>query len=203
MHGKLNIPDGDVLIHAGDWGGSGSWREWVSFLAWLETLPHKHKVIIAGNHDEHCEAFPESAKEVIPKGVHYLNESGVTIEGVTFWGSPWTPQFFNWSFMYDRAEGEQRWAKIPDKVDVLITHGPPAGILDTVMRFNKGEYEPESTGCLDLYHRVLKVQPKVHVFGHIHEGYGQLTKGGTVFVNASSCTEHYKPINPPQVVELP
>lgn len=202
LHRKLAIPDGDVLIHAGDWGGSGSWREWLDFNNWLDSLPHKHKVIIPGNHDEYCEEFFISALQSVGKNVHLLNESGVTLDGVTFWGSPWTPEFFNWSFMYARAEGKKIWERIPDKVDVLITHGPPAGILDTVMRFKTDEYQPESTGCIDLLHRVRAVSPKVHIFGHIHEGYGQKTEGGTLFVNASSCTEHYRPINPPQVIEV-
>lgn len=203
MHRKLTIPDGDVLIHAGDWGNRGTWQEWVDFNNWLGELPHKHKIVIPGNHDKYCADFPEAAGAGLTNGI-LLNESGVTIDGVWFWGSPWTPEFYNWSFMYDRAAGEQQWAKIPDKVDVLITHGPPAGILDTVMRFNPVmcEYEPELTGCVDLLHRVKAIKPRAHFFGHIHQGYGQLTEGGTIFVNASSCTEFYRPTNPPQVIEI-
>ncbi len=204
MHRKLTIPDGDVLIHAGDWGGRGTCQEWVDFNNWLGSLPHKHKIVTPGNHDEYCAQFPFGAAEALTPGTQLLIDAGTTINGVTFWASPMTPTFFDWDFMYDRAEGEQQWAKVPNKVDVLITHGPPAGILDKVAgrcaRF--GQEVGDSVGCVDLYHRVLAVGPKVHVFGHIHEGYGQVTKGGTTFVNASSCTEHYRPSNAPIVVEL-
>ena len=195
------IPDGDVLVHAGDACMRGTESELVLFNAWLGTLPHKHKLYTPGNHDGFVQDHPEEARAILTNCT-LLIEEAVEIDGVKFWMSPYTPEFFDWSFMYERANGAEQWAKMPEGIDVLVTHGPPAGILDTVLRFNKGEYEPESTGCYDLLQRVLKVQPKLHIFGHIHEGYGQQIQHGIKFVNASICTDRYRAINAAHVLEL-
>ncbi|HNC99840.1 MAG TPA: metallophosphoesterase, partial [Myxococcota bacterium] len=112
------------------------------------------------------------------------------------WGSPWQPRFFDWAFNLDRGEPLRRvWQKIPDGIDILVTHGPPKGILDRVQR--GGE-----VGCEELREALRRVRPRLHVFGHIHEAYGQLHLDGTHFVNAASCNLDYRPVNPPVVVEL-
>jgi len=196
MHERLQVPDGDLLIFAGDCSSQGREYEVASFLHWFAALPHPHKVMIAGNHDFLFEQNPEKTLAMIPPGIIYLNDSGVTIEGVKIWGSPYSPRFFDWAFNCDRGEDiAQHWRLIPDGTDVLITHGPPAGILDRTM-------DGDVAGCEDLLRHVERVRPKVHVFGHIHEGYGMVDKDGTCFVNACNADVRYRMRNLAVVLDL-
>lgn len=193
-----NIPDGDVLIHAGDSLGQGTLDNIEDLNDWLGSLPHRHKIVIAGNHDWAFQEIPEQAREALSNAI-YLQDSGVEIEGVRFWGSPWTPAFMYWAFMLERGQPlHDAWALIPQNTDVLITHGPPMGYGDTV-ELGLG---PCQVGCQDLLQRLDGLHLKAHVFGHIHEGYGMYQRGGTPLVNASTCTERYEPCNPPVVIEL-
>lgn len=179
---ELEVPDGDLLIHAGDFTNAGSLMEFNDFNQWLGTLPHKHKVFIAGNHDFLFERYPISDIKKLTGGLnaHYLQDSLIHINGIRIYGSPWTPQFFEWAFMMERHDGslKKKWAEIPEDLDILITHGPPQGILDETPR-------GEAAGCYDLLARVLEVKPRYHIFGHIHEGYGQTEQNGTTFINAA------------------
>ncbi len=196
LHDLVQVPDGDLLIFAGDCSSSGYEHEVVMFLRWFAKHPHKHKVMIAGNHDLLFENRPEFAESLIPEGVHYLNDSGCVIEGIHIWGSPFSPRFLDWAFNCDRGEQiAQHWAKIPADTDVLVTHGPLAGILDQTLY-------GENTGCEDLLQHIQRVKPKLHIFGHIHEGYGMLERNGTRFVNASNVDEYYRICNFPIVLEL-
>ena len=194
---NLEIPDGDVLIHAGDFCGSGNWYEIARFKSFLADLPHKHKIIIAGNHDWPLVDKSDPYTQALIKEFTYLEDSGCTIGGFNFWGSPWQPEFYNWAFNLPRGAAiREKWRLIPENTDVLITHGPPFGILDSVPGGLK-------VGCEDLATEVLqRVKPKVHVFGHIHHSYGHTIKDNTIFVNASTCTEQYEPFNPPIVIDL-
>ncbi len=202
MHSKIKVPDGDILIHCGDFSGYGTEKDVIQFNAWLGTLPHKHKLVTPGNHDKFCEKYPEQAKALFTNAKLLIDEE-ITVEGLRIFMSPWTPQFFNWSYMYDRAYGKTVWEKIPEGIDVLVTHGAPFGILDHVMRPAMGNWEEESVGCSDLLHRVLDVKPKVHGFGHLHLKGGQIqVEAGTTFVNAAVCTEEYRPLNTIMVVEV-
>lgn len=197
-HGRhdVHVPDGDVLVHAGDLTGSGSLAEIAKAHAWLADLPHAHKVVIAGNHDHGFQRTPDEARALMT-GVTYLEDEGVAIEGVRFYGSPWQPWFFDWAFNLQRGPDLAAvWARIPDDTDVLVTHGPPRGILDRI-------HSGLEVGCDDLRAAVARVRPTVHVFGHIHEAYGELERDGTRFVNASTCTLRYEPTQPPIVVDLP
>ena len=118
------------------------------------------------------------------------------IMGIKFWGSPWQPEFFDWAFNASRGEEiRQYWDKIPTGIDVLITHGPPFKLGDQT---DIGEH----VGCLDLLDAIERVKPKLHVFGHIHEGYGVTSANGTTFVNASTCTLRYRPTNSCVVIDL-
>lgn len=191
------IPDGDVLVHAGDISSRGRLEEITRFNLWFSRLPHKHKILIAGNHDWGFEYNTSLACSCLDKNITYLQDSGVEIEGVKFWGSPWTPEFCNWAFNLPRSGErlEYYWNRIPNNTDVLITHGPPHGILDLVERGGH-------VGCELLRKRVMEVKPKLHVFGHIHCGYGETDLDGVHFVNASMCTEEYKATNPPVVFDL-
>ncbi len=193
------IPDGDILVHAGDLTMRGSLSEVAIALEWLADLPHQHKIIIAGNHDFAFEDHTEAAQSLVPSNMTYLCDQGTVIAGVHFWGSPYQPEFFDWAFNKPRGEALERiWAQIPEDVNVLVTHGPPHGILDLVPR-GRGEH----VGCEALRDRLAQLHHlRLHVFGHIHEGYGTVESGGCQFVNASSCTADYEPVNEPIVVDL-
>lgn len=151
QHAGVVVPDGDVFIHAGDFTYNGDLKAIAAFGGWLAALPHRHKLVIAGNHDFAFEHVPAPARKALgsdKNGVRYLQDSGVTIDGVSFWGSPWQPWFMDWAFNLPRGPKiAAEWAKIPEQTDVLITHGPPMGILDYVPR---GEH----VGCADLLARI-------------------------------------------------
>lgn len=199
-HAAVRLPPGDVLVHAGDVSGMGRPREIEAFALWLREQPFAHKVVIAGNHDWLFEREPAVARGILAKGcpgVVYLEDGGVEIRGLRFWGSPWQPEFCNWAFNIARREDRARkWAMIPADTDVLVTHGPPQGILDRTMG-------GDAAGCEALAAELGgRLKPRVHVFGHIHEAYGVVEKGGTAYVNASICTVGYQPTNAAVVREL-
>ncbi len=197
QHDDLILPKGDVLIHAGDVSSQGKQFQVESFLQWFANQPHTHKIFIAGNHDFFFERAPkELIESLIPENVVYLNDSGVTIEGVHFWGSPVQPWFYDWAFNRQRGvEILKHWELIPSETDVLITHGPPNGILDKTARGVKA-------GCVDLFKIIRRVRPKLFVCGHIHEAYGTEISMGTTFVNASVLDLSYKLVNKPIVFDL-
>lgn len=195
---QISVPDGDILIHAGDATNRGQIDEIVLFNRWFAGLPHKHKIFVAGNHDWLFETRPKYAQSLLSSNVVYLQDSAVEIEGLKIYGSPWQPRFFDWAFNLNRGrELAEKWAVIADETDILITHGPPFGILDETPR---GDF----AGCEELRERVedLRENLKLHVFGHIHSGYGAAEKFGVRFVNASNCDEDYLPTNPPIVIDL-
>lgn len=198
------VPDGDLLVHAGDALNSGRpISELQTFLYWFKNLPHRRKVYVPGNHDwlfdpDFMISRRLAALEMMrDTDIHLLIDQEIELDGLRIYGSPWQPEFYGWAFNLPRG-GEQlrrRWAAIPEGLDVLITHGPPEGVLDR----NTGD---ERCGCELLRERVRVVRPRLHVFGHIHSGYGRVISDGIEFVNAAVCTEQYRPLNPPQVVEL-
>jgi len=195
-----DMPEGDILIHAGDFMNSGTdLLEITSFNRWLGEQRFKHRVVCAGNHDKLFESDPGTAKSLL-SNAHYLENSGITLEGLRFWASPYTPEFFDWAFMYPRGTAaEKYWEQIPENLDVLITHGPPFGILD-----QPAPHKP-NVGCAELLVAVQRTKPKVHVFGHIHGGAGELERDGVRFVNAAYLNERYKPKPPAgriRVIEL-
>jgi Icc-related predicted phosphoesterase len=192
LHSRIDeLPDGDVLVHAGDFMNSGyNPEELRSFNRWLGEQPFEHCVVCAGNHDRYFQNSPQEARSHLTNAI-YLESAGVTIDNVTFWGSPYTPEFLNWAFMYPRGSAARRyWDEVPYKLDVLITHGPPFGILDQVSPGGA------HLGCEELLKSVEEKKPKVHLFGHIHGGAGTLESGGTRFVNAAYLNEQYKPLKP-------
>jgi hypothetical protein len=126
----------------------------------------------------------------------YLQDGLIEVGGLRIWGSPWQPWFFDWAFNLPRGPAlASKWALVPDGVHVLVTHGPPAGILDRTAN-------EEAVGCHDLARALERILPRLHVFGHIHESYGRLERDGTTFVNASNCDLKYRPVQAPIVVEL-
>lgn len=193
---KINVPDGDLLIHAGDSTDQGGPKEIRRFNEDLGKLPHRYKIVIAGNHDFGFQTTPDEARAMLT-GCIYLQDSLVEIEGLRIYGAPWQPAFMDWAFMCKRgAEIRAKWDLIPDGLDILITHGPPRGHGD-LLRIG------ESVGCDDLLATIRRAKPRVHVFGHIHEGHGQTREGSTLCINASSCDADYKAVNPPIVFDWP
>ena len=172
-----NVPNGDVLIHCGDFSNTGSFVQVQDQLNWLDALPHKTKIVIAGNHDYALEKFLEKRDLLASLStITYLENSGVEVEGVKFWGSPINPPFMNWAFQPPRFNWE---AAIPKDVEVLITHAPPFGILDSNSHFS-------SIGCPNLLEAVRKLPKlRIHVFGHVHENMGTKLIDGTLFINCA------------------
>lgn len=171
-HQKLRVPEGDVLIHAGDLTQRGTLPQLAQVADWLRSLPHRHKLVIAGNHDFAFERTPVEARALF-HGLTYLQDELVTLEGLRFWGTPWQPWFHSWAFNLHRGPSiEAKWQLIPAGIDVLITHGPPRGFGDKV-------YNGERVGCEDLTRHLDRIKPRENLFGHIHEDRGEWQVGAT------------------------
>ncbi|MBI5494021.1 MAG: metallophosphatase domain-containing protein [Deltaproteobacteria bacterium] len=182
---RMEIPDGDVLLHAGDATMAGKAEELEHFNTALGRLPHPHKVFIAGNHDWLFQRNNRQARAIITHAT-YLEDDGCTVAGLRIWGSPWQPWFGGWAFNLQRGEElREKWAHIPDGIDILLTHGPPHGHGDTTLL---GEH----VGDEDLMEAVRRVKPRYHVFGHVHEGQGVSQEGGTKFINACMVDLDYR-----------
>ena len=174
------LPEGDVLIHAGDLVRAGDLEELAPVAEWLRSQPHPYKIVVAGNHDWCFVREPERARGMLGESVTYLQDSGCTLEGVRVWGSPWQPAFNDWAFNLPRGQAlAERWALIPEDTDLLITHGPPAGIGD------RGPV-PGRLGCDALRARCAVVAPALHVFGHIHTDGGLFRHDATAHLNATT-----------------
>lgn len=205
-HGVVykTLPMGDVLVHAGDFSRMSVPSEIDDFAKWLASQPHPHKVVIAGNHDVPFETNPGDAQQrlLVDPTIRYLQDSGIEVDGVKFWGSPWQPRFYDWAFNLDRGEPlDRKWQLIPKDTDVLITHGPPWGTLDECPHF-RWRQVTEKVGCRSLAKHVARVKPALHVFGHIHESAGVEEREGTLFINACLMNGGYRPTHPPRVVDL-
>ncbi len=187
------IPDGDILIHAGDLVNHGTVEEIQQFVNWYSKLPHRYKIFVGGNHDGALEHSRELIQ--IPKNLIYLENELVEIEGLRIWGSPVSPPYRSFGFMWDEERRYANYQLIPDNCDIIINHSPPFGILDKVE-------EGKHVGCEILAKRLSELNPQLVVFGHIHEGYGQLKLGNTTYVNASIMTRRYQATNLPICIEL-
>ncbi len=199
--GDIRIPDCDLLVVAGDLTYTGDYGKVQDFNAWCDRLQEKgvckEVVVIAGNHDLTAQKDEETFKMLL-KDVTYLCDEEYTWNGLRIYGSPWTPSFFkeHWVFNADRGkEIKAHWDKIPEGLDILITHGPAYGVRDMTPR-------GERVGCYDLRDAILAKKPRVHIFGHIHHDYGLGLLGTTLEVNASSCNESYKAKNAPLVIDV-
>ncbi len=197
QHAALKLPPGDMLIHAGDVSGRGRPHEIENFIEWFAAQDFEHKIFIAGNHDFFFERFPQKdIQSLLRPEVTYLNDSGITIEGIKIWGSPVQPWFYDWAFNRQRgADIDKHWQLIPEDTDILITHGPPQGILDKTA-------SGEAVGCEMLIQHIERIKPKFSIFGHIHEAYGREEKAGTTFVNASVLNLQYRLVNEAVVLEI-
>jgi len=204
-HNKHNsltefLPGGDLLICSGDISGRGSITEIENFLWWFDRLDnYDTKIFISGNHDFGFENENEKLIGLLTgyKNIDYLQDERMDLwygddEQLVIYGTPWQPEFHNWAFNLPRGEKlKEKWDKIPVDVDILITHGPPFGKLDFV------QYNNINVGCEELMKRIGEIKPKIHVFGHIHEGFGYVFDGNTHFINASVLNERYEFRNRP------
>jgi Icc-related predicted phosphoesterase len=205
-HDKLNgfLDGGDMLIHAGDLTGRGYITEIENFMKWYDKINnYDTKIFIAGNHDFGFQDDNQKLRGLLTgyKTIDYLEDElmmvGEDYENmIKIWGTPWQPEFHNWAFNLPRGEKlKEKWDMIPMNTDILITHGPPLGKLDYV------RYPNENVGCEELMKRVEEVKPKIHVFGHIHEGYGYVFDGNTHYINAAVLNGRYEFQNKPVTVD--
>lgn len=188
-----------ILIHAGDALNSGSLKDWNQFRQDLRDIRMKFRKVIyvPGNHDRSVEAMTGAIREDCQQlSVDLLIDQELIVDGLRFFGSPYTPQFGNWSFMYPRTTN--RWENLPDDIDVFISHGPPYMILDNISPL---EQYPQHVGCWDLANYLKRIKPKVSLHAHIHESFGRTVEHGTHFYNVSICNEMYQPLNPVTVIE--
>jgi Icc-related predicted phosphoesterase len=183
-HKKINLPGGDIVIHAGDCSCSGELEEVLEFLDWFKEQKYSHRLLIAGNHDFIFELIPEQMEEECKKrNITLLNDSGCEIEGIKIWGSPIQPWFCDYAFNRHRGSDiKKHWDLIPADTEILITHGPPHGIRDEVMKCTH-------VGCEDLLNKIMQTRVKLHVFGHIHEAAGYITLDNRIYINACSSVE--------------
>jgi Icc-related predicted phosphoesterase len=195
LHRQLDVPSGDMLIHAGDFTFYSKPPSIVSgFNAWLGTLPHRHKLVVPGNHEFVLE---EPRNRAAITNAILLVDSGVEIEGLKIWGSAVTSLYGGAFGMSKPDDRKRHWAQIPEGLDILITHGPSFAILDHSRSSERRE------GCPYLLEAVFRVFPRVHVFGHIHHGYGTLATSDTLFVNASLMSEDGSLSRKPVVIDFP
>ena len=194
---KMTIPECDLFIHAGDIDVYRYDREFDHFNEWLLTIPAKERIVIAGNHDGYFEdKNPFEIKKMLTNGTYLFNDS-CRVGKYKIWGSPYTPRFGNWSFMYRTVEEAQTiWSMIPEDTDIVITHGPPVGILDKV------EYPSSHVGCYWLRKKIFQIKPKLHIFGHIHQSRGMEIIDGITFMNVSVIDENFEVTFKPMEIEL-
>jgi predicted phosphohydrolase len=195
QHLESPIPDGDILVVAGDITPFGLLSDLDPFNAFLGSLPHRHKIVIAGNHDFCFQDFPEDCRKRLSHAT-YLQDQALSVMGLNFYGSPWQPWFLDWAFNLPPGKPlKEKWDLIPKDTDVLITHGPPYGYGDL-------SSEGKRQGDPELLSAIKRVKPRVNVFGHIHEDYGRWKVGNTLLINASVCNYQYQAVNPPVVVTI-
>lgn len=178
-HGKHrelgDMPHADVMVHSGDFTLAGGDMEALDFIEWLCDLPYRHKIFIAGNHDD---IMLDASLEGLPDDVHYLCDNSIVIDGVTFYGASMFVGLFD-----GKLKEIEHYEQIPDNIDILITHRPPLSILDSID--DKLHY-----GSSILLDKVSKLKPKMHLFGHVHDAYGTMDWKGILFSNA--CVTDWK-----------
>lgn len=212
LHGETpDLEGGDILIVAGDLTAHDDLEGWSKFDMWLQNQTHTHKLVIAGNHDMSAQLTPEIGQTLEKtEGVKYLCDSGIEIEGLKIWGTPWTLFSENLNprcraFTASEEELEEKFSLIPYDTNILITHGPARGILDKTI-------SGEEVGSIALLATLSRVRPMIHAFGHIHESYGYYkgtfkTEDGEEIghvhcLNISYMDNNYEPANKPFKVIL-
>jgi Icc-related predicted phosphoesterase len=199
-HKKTTIPECDILIHSGDATGMGRSSEMQDFAKWFENQPAKHHVFVPGNHDFGFEKEEARFRGFFSK-THVLIGESVEIEGLKIYGSPWTPWFHDWAFNFPQndprhptSDAAKHWQLIPEDTNILVTHGPPYGILDMTKR-------GERVGCMNLTDRIPALKDLIlHQFGHIHEDAGVVDRG-VAYCNASFVDLYQQAKNPVNVFQ--
>lgn len=206
-HRNMKLPEGDWLIHAGDWSNIGRPVVITSFIEWLESLDYKHIIVIAGNHDismcpertpsQDLRHYLKAEWRKTSEKIHYLEHESLEIGRWKIFGSPYTPEFAGWGFMGDKKFMKKKWAQIPEDTQILITHGPPTEAGKQSLNLKGDE-----CGCPALQEKIKDLQDlRLHVFGHIHEGFCWRKPGGKYWsVNASHVTRDMRPIQEPIVI---
>jgi Icc-related predicted phosphoesterase len=217
LHDQISMPEGNVLIHAGDLTMNGDPDDIAAAFAWLSKQPHERIIAIPGNHDFGFQRMPhlaEALRSEFPR-VELLIDQETTVEGVRVYGSPWQPWFHDWAYNFQTGrdgeeQAEETWSKIPNDTGILVTHGPVREILDRTLGaaqkrtrgLNSLVAHGEHVGCPALRQRISQLHNlRLHVCGHIHESYGADKHNKTLFVNACSCDAQYSPTQPPIVVD--
>ena len=203
LHGHFpELDGGDILIVAGDLTASDKAYQFIEFFLWLDKQNYRKKIIIAGNHDNVLQIVPPIT-ESLPDNISYLCDSGTEFETLKIWGSPWTKSFIGMNenckafTVFDDTLLAAKWDLIPHDTNILITHSPPYGFLDRVQDWaSESFFEVGSASLLKWQIRHAHML-KLHVFGHIHEGYGIMGREAPYLVNASHMNVDYQPVNPP------
>lgn len=197
LHNQIEVPECDILIHAGDATGRGHMNELMPFLNWFSKQPAKYKVMVPGNHDWGFEKQPDFYKlQCSERGISLLMDEMVELDGIKIWGSPIQPFFCDWAFnRWPGDDIQKHWDLIPPGMDILVTHGPPKGFLDENML-------GQQCGCDQLLYKILEVRPKVHIFGHIHDNNGLKTFDNIKFYNVAICDEMYRAAYKPMEIDL-
>lgn len=200
LHNRIDMPlHGDIICHTGDFSNRGFFFNIDDFLNWFSDLDYDYKIMIAGNHDTSVETKSEEFLSKIPDNVIYLENDFTIVNGIKIWGSPVTPTFgVGWAFNRDRGEDIRRvWDGIPGDTDIVLTHGPPHGFGDKILRPDPGE-DPHR-GCEELLAAIHRLNPCIHAFGHIHEGrtvYHDM-ENDIAYINSSIVDSSLKPVNNP------
>lgn len=200
-HRKLLIPECDILVHSGDITGLGGLEPLRDFSNWIGELKAndtiKEAVVVCGNHDFCFEnAKAKKAREIISENAYYLQDSGIKINGIKFWGTPWQPEFGDWAFNLPIGPKLKAiWELIPIDTDILVTHSPPHKILDKCA-------DNREVGCPDLVKRIKVIKPTIHAFGHIHEAAGSVKIDDVLHINASMCDPWNRIVNKPINVRI-
>lgn len=199
-HEDMQIPEGDILVHCGDMTNNGTVSEVAAFGIWFRWQLHPIKLYIPGNHDFLFERDVHTARNLMgceEDGIYDLTQTVRRFLGLDFYGSPWVREYGNWAFMPSDDELERRASQIP-QVDVLVTHGPAYGHLDTPLSKGRSGHFQSHAGDPWITGAIIKRPPRLHLSGHIHEGYGV----DGIHHNCAIYNHRDKTLNAPHVIDL-
>ena len=199
QHERVELPYGDILIHAGDFSNRGTGGEFQTFLRWMEKQPHPNKLIVPGNHDKFCEVdFTLRVADCLESGIRYETYGFIVIEELVFFCHSWTPKIWDgdpWAFVLNRDDRKFSRFENLETCDIVVSHGPPRGSVDTL---EDGTHVGEDY----LRRYIERMSPKVSIHGHVHEAFGEDRIGTTIVKNVSICDLAYRPVNPVTVIDL-